>query len=165
MFKVIQIQVQKRSFSLHLLRLGNIFAQILLTAHTIQKSRKKIIICLSLDLFLINLLICNIVERTQTHFPSINPADCGLAHIQPAVLLNGIGFLIIMGSRHLLFREQQLIQVSRLDTVGKQLLELLIGVQKVTVLVISHINSASCVLQNCLQRCIGTGQRILCDPL
>ena len=88
MLEIIQIQVQQSAFSAGLLRLIDLSRQIPLTAHAVIQSRQKICVCLLLDPALVQLFICNVIQRVQIGFFAIHPGDLLAQQIVPGLLLS-----------------------------------------------------------------------------
>ena len=94
----------------------------------------------------------------------IHPVNLVFANIQPTVLLHGVPLLTVSHSLRLFFLEHQLCDLTRCNGTGKQFLELFIHIKDLPCMIICNINATAGILQNRLQRNIGTGKRIFGDP-
>ena len=81
--KIIQIEVKQRSPSGILLCSFRIAGQILLTAHSVIQSGQKVNIRLLFQLFLINFLLCLILQAAKKHRAFVQPFHSGINKLIP----------------------------------------------------------------------------------
>ena len=127
-FEIVQINIKKRALTVDRLRLGNITPEILLAAHTVIETCQEIIVCLILNLLLVQFLIRDVVKSAKSDSASVHPVNLRLVDIQPALLLYIIDLIIIMCLLLFLFTKYKFFQISRCDRMREEILQLLVRI-------------------------------------
>ena len=128
MFEIVQINIKKCSLTVDRLRLGNITTEILFAAHTVIESCQEIIVCLILNLLLVQFLIRDVVKSAKADSASVHPVDLRLVDIQPSLLLYIVDFIIIMRLLVFLFSEYKFLQISGNNRMREEILQFLIRI-------------------------------------
>ena len=92
MLKVIQVNIAECSLATLFPGSLDIDFHIMLTTHSVIKSRQEIIIRLAFNLLLIKLFIRHIINRQQHNPSAIHPVNLSMINVKIPVILFGIIF-------------------------------------------------------------------------
>ena len=146
MLKIIEIDVEQRSFAAELLCLFNAVRKILLKPHTVVKPGQKIIVCLTLNLLLIQLFVRHLIDGIQKYTSSVDPVDSCPVIVKPAFFLLQIDLVEAVRINAARFFPPAVLQHVRRGIVRQKCAQPLVAVENPSTDRILHIDSAAHVL-------------------